>query len=165
MKPIIRIYYEPQETGPAELLGNRLARIVDPPLLTDEFFQGDIVLLDRDADDTERGYPWIEEIVVRRHAERTCLSYSNEIEFYSLSAVFAILGAECRSLLPPGEDRPGTMIVGHASQIDPVALAEAVGITQPLDEYDTPPVDDESIQPHPEFSVTKSSDRQSTTRH
>jgi hypothetical protein len=140
---IIHIHYALDETGPAELLGQRLARILDAPLLTDELFQGDIVRLDRTLGDGD-GYPRISKVVHTRFPARTYLAFDNDAEFFTLNPILAILGAECHLILPADNDTPGTMIVGDQEDLDPVALANAIGMSQTPPDDDEPTTEDEN---------------------
>lgn len=125
---IVKIRYDMNETGPAEMLSRTLARIVDVPILAEELFQDDVVRLDRPPG-SEEGLPEIKEVVYTRYPVRTYLSVHHEGQIYTLDAIFSILGAQCHVIIPP-ERRRGVMIVGHNEFIDPVGLADAVGITQ-----------------------------------
>lgn len=152
MNRIIKIHYAYDETGPAEVLSKRLVRIIDPPLLTDEFFRDDIVHLDRDVDDYD-GIPHIEHVVYKRHPERSFLAFNKSTEYHLLHSIFAILGCESLPLLPPGEDQQGMMIVGHQPHVDPVALAEAIGIKQPTDEDVADHSPPNELRAHPNASA------------
>lgn len=138
MNKLIKIFYNPHETGPAELLGRRLARIINVPLLDDELLPGDVVRLDRGPRDLD-GYPRIAKIVSRRFPARTSLWFDDPGEAMTLHAVLALLGAECHVIHQPHQGRPGEMVVGHHADLDPVALADAVGIEQPTEREDAPP--------------------------
>lgn len=129
MKPTVKIWYADDETGPAEILGGNMARVVDAPLLTLDIWQNDIVRLAREPS-SGNGYPRIVEVVHTRHPERTYLEFHSEAECHTLRAILALLDAECRVILPPDGDKPGEMSVAHQGDIDPVALAQAIGIAQ-----------------------------------
>jgi hypothetical protein len=137
MHKIIKIYYAPDETGPAQLLGKRHARIIDVPLLNDELLQDDIVRLDRHPDDPG-GYPRIEKVVFTRFPERSQVSLGNTEEAMTLRAILSILDAECYVILPPRQGELGVMVVGHYEDLDPVALANAIGIKQTDEEIVEP---------------------------
>lgn len=129
---LIKIQYDLDETGPAEYLGDRLACIVAPPLLADDIFVGDIVRLCHDPDEDD-SLPCVEEIVHSRFSCQTRLEYDDEQDLAVLTALLRIVGAECYSVIPPGDSR-GIAIVGHCEHVDPELLAEAVGIPQMIDE-------------------------------
>jgi hypothetical protein len=130
---IVHIAYSKDETGPAELLGGGLARIVDPVLLGPELWQGDIVRLTHLPDD-ESGPPGIAQVIHRQFPGKTTVQFHCMFQSVLLTNVFAMLGGDSCLLVTPEEDRPGLLAVMHQEHVNPVLLAEAVGI--PQDECD-----------------------------
>jgi hypothetical protein len=54
-------------------------------------------------------------------------------------------------VVPPDDDKPGTMVVSHPEEIDPVALANAIGIEQPArDEEDEAAAASEDVREDPD---------------
>lgn len=135
----IKIWYAHDETGPAELIGDRLARIVHPPLLADNIFPNDIVRLSHNPEDDDDGHPRIVEVVYSRYPFRANLEFDNPGQAVLLHTLFTVLGAEAHVVLPARDHEPGTMLVGHPAVLDPVALAVAVGIPQPDLDLDLEP--------------------------
>src|SRR5271166_6584467 len=127
---MIKIYYAPEETGPAQLLGGRLARIVDPAVFGN-LWQDDIVLLTHDPEEDE-GFPAIEEVVWSRYPVRSNFTFKTDEE--TQGAVEAILPPLLRFLkadcfIPS----PGRLCVAHHG-VDVALLAEAIGLTLVEDE-------------------------------
>src|SRR5262249_38009091 len=74
MSEVITIYYHHDESGPAELLEGRIARIIDMPLMNEEIFEDDIVQLDRDPEDLD-GYARISKVLFSRYPVRSWISF------------------------------------------------------------------------------------------
>jgi hypothetical protein len=127
----IKIRYGPQETGPAELLGGGLARISDPVLIPEEegLWQGDIVRLTHLPSDAD-GHPEIAEVVYRQYEHTAYLHITDQAEAVLLHAVLRLVGADSFVVFPPTGDRPGVLAVAHQEGLDPVGLAESIGIPQ-----------------------------------
>jgi hypothetical protein len=126
---IIQIWYAHDESGPAELIGDKLARISDMPLLTDEVWVDDIVRVTH-LPEQKAGRPHIAEVVVQRFPSRAIVRIHYEEQAYVLSAVFALLTAECVLLFPPKDGKPGMLRVAYNPPLDPIGLAKAIGIDQ-----------------------------------
>jgi len=129
MYTIEKAWYAEDESGPAEILGERLARILSLPLFNDELFLGDIVRLDRDPRGNN-GWPRIVEIVHPNYPLYTRLSFGNKDDYYLLWSILSCLGVESKDLSLVKGDSSGCMMVRHDEDIDPIALANAIGIPQ-----------------------------------
>src|SRR5262245_17037863 len=87
-----KIFYCPDETGPAQLLGDRLARIVDPPLLAD-FSRDAIVRLSHNPVEGDKP-PSITEVVWTPYDCLSRLHFDAELEADTLNAIFRLLGLD-----------------------------------------------------------------------
>ena len=99
MNKTIKIYYEPQETGPAELLGGKLAKIIDPPVLTDEIWRGDIVKLTHL--DNLNGFPRIAKVVSKQFDCVTRIDVMDVFEADMHMAIFQLLKCDFAVIIPP----------------------------------------------------------------
>jgi hypothetical protein len=130
MKKTITIRYGERECGWAEPLGGDLARISNMPVMyCDEFWQGDIVRIGPDPEGRSV-YPVIKEVVETRYPSKTFLEYQDEDQLDLLRRVLAPLGAAIVVLREPDETCSGDLVIGHSEEIDPVLLAEGVGVEQ-----------------------------------
>jgi hypothetical protein len=129
-RAVVIIRYDPCQTGPAELLGGGLARILDVPVFTKAFWRDDIVRL---AESPEGGYPAIAEVVFTRHERRSHIiywgPYSGAILLMSL---FSLLGCDSAMLRHADEERPGLMSVAHPAALDAAALARLLAPPLPV---------------------------------
>jgi hypothetical protein len=139
----INIHYAEHETGPAERLSRKVARVVDFPLLNDDLHEGSIVRLDRNPDRDE-GIPRIAEIIASPYSCRSMLRFRDEAESWMLLLVLRLLGAAARVMWGPKDGKPGVMVVSHDDGLDPVLLAEAIGIPQPDEEGEGEDEDDDT---------------------
>jgi hypothetical protein len=126
---VITIFYAADDPGPAELIGDKLARIVDVPLVSAVLWRDDIVRLTHLPGEAD-GYPKIEEVVFRRFSRLRFLRIHQMHEAYVLSGVLASLKADSAIVLPPKFDMQGMMLVAFNPPLDPIGLAEAIGIDQ-----------------------------------
>jgi hypothetical protein len=129
---MITVYYNTDETGPAELISKTVARIIDTPLFGD-LSRDSIVRLDREPGKDE-GIPRIREVLYSPYPRRTWLRYGQEAELITLMHILGALGAESQQILPPQGDKPGLLVVSHPEFVNPELLAEAIGIPQPQEE-------------------------------
>src|SRR5262249_44196050 len=130
--------YCPDETGPVELLGKRLAVITDPPVLTDKFSRGDIVRLDQSPHRCN-GCPRVEKVIHTRFPRRTRIRFTTEREDIFLHSLFLFLEAQVDVLWGPSDKGPGMMMVSHPVDVDPIAIAKALGIQQEYDRKNLDP--------------------------
>lgn len=128
----IKVHYAADETGSAELLGGRVARIVATPVFGD-LCRNAIVHLDRDPS-AAKGIPAIAEVLYSPYPYRSNLSFANEVELVILLNILAIVGADAQAIYMPRDDEPGLMLVSHQDFLDPKLLAVAIGIDQPDEE-------------------------------
>jgi hypothetical protein len=131
---VVKVYYADSETGSAEVLSGRVARIVDAPVLNLKLCRGSIVLLARKP--PNGGIPQIAKILYSPHQRRTLLYSADEGKVATLLRMLETTGAETCLAWPPKDGRPGALIVSHSDDIDPVKLASGVGIDQPDDDED-----------------------------
>ena len=76
-KQIVKIHYQDRETGPAEVLKGRVARIVDSPVLNLDLCRNSIVLLDRKPSDLRQpGFRWLQDDDTGRCHELDALLHS-----------------------------------------------------------------------------------------
>src|ERR1700722_3618421 len=128
----LRIYYAPDETGPAELLGEKLARIIEVPIGTQDFWRGDIVRLTHLPGD-ETGAPKVAEVVATRHDQRSHVLYHGSDRIAStLMTLFSILEADSAVIASPDKEMPGLLSVAHDSWLDPVAVVKLLRADEPL---------------------------------
>jgi hypothetical protein len=127
MNETIRIHYAPNEIGHAELLGDKLARIVDVPVFTNRFWRDDIVRLTHLPND-DVPIPGIEEVVFTRHERRSIVTFDDDFAANKLMDIFALLGAEAAVILPAKEDKFGHISVAHAEALDVGAVARISGL-------------------------------------
>jgi hypothetical protein len=124
----ITIEYEAQESGPADLLGARLARIVEPALFGD-VWRDDIVALTHLPGEAE-GLPRIEQVLWSRHPYRTDLTYPPSCD--AALSVFRFLlkglGADFMIPISAANEKGGMLVVAHDEGLDAVKLAEAIGL-------------------------------------
>jgi hypothetical protein len=141
MNEVIKIRYAaleqgPAEYGPAELLGDRLARIVDVPVLTKEFWKDDIVELTDLPTDAEPT-PSIGRVVYARHETHTLLQFDDELQARILMGIFALLRADTKLVRAPKEGERDILSVAHPGWLDPKAVAAAtLGLREADDESD-----------------------------
>jgi hypothetical protein len=128
---IIEICYGRGYTGPAELLGGELARIVAPAAFAD-LWEGDIVRLANVNDDD--GHPMIKEIVSQRYPCYTDIEYPADARLGELFSLLKALGADCFVGWEPEEDHYGVLRVAHDEWLDVHMLAESIGF--PHYDYD-----------------------------
>jgi hypothetical protein len=129
---VIKVRYNADETGPAELISRRVARIIDAPLLG-EVCRDTIVRLDRDPR-TDEGVPEIQEVLYSPFCCQSWVQFREAGEAITLAHVLRALGADCHAALPPHDDEPGHLVVWHHDCLNPQLLAEAIGIPQPQEE-------------------------------
>lgn len=122
----IQLRYSEGETGWADDLGNGLARIKNVPM-TDGLGIFDIV----EIENVENSLPIINR-VVNKHYERSIgIFYYQLKQFFVLKSVLGILNAFVGVIVAPTEDNPGIMMVNFNGDIDPILIAEGMGIPQP----------------------------------
>lgn len=136
---IIKIHYDPQETGPAEILSGRIVRIVDTPVFGD-LSRNTIARLDCDPSKSTE-IPEIKEVLYSPYPQRSRLEFQEEVELIMLLDIFRLLGAEGQAVIMPTKGKPGTLVISHEEHIDPVALANSIGVPQSEPEPD----EDESV--------------------
>jgi hypothetical protein len=125
---IVNIRYAADETGPAELLGGGLARIIDVPLLTEAFWQDDIVRLKPQGE----GFPTIAEVVFTRFERRTRVQYfGGEFAGSLLLHLFRVLGLDCAFIVPPKDEGPGLISVAHPAGFRPEKVVKLLGADKP----------------------------------
>src|SRR5262249_6424412 len=114
---IVKIYYAEDETGPAELLGESLARIIDVPALTDDFWRDDIVRL---AAPSGEGFPRIAEVIFTRYARRSSVRfYGGEFAAALIMNMLNLLNCDAAVIVPSVEGKSGLISVAHPDCIDP----------------------------------------------
>jgi hypothetical protein len=124
---LIKIYYAESETGPAEVLGGLLARVIDVPVLTDRFWRDDIVQLTHLPTDG-LGFPRIARVVHTRHECRSALEiFCDEYGTALLMHLFRLLGADSAVILPSRKGKPGILSVAHLADLDPAAVVKLIG--------------------------------------
>jgi hypothetical protein len=126
---VIRIQYAENETGSAELLEGRLARITECPLFTETLFRNSIVRLTHRPDEFNT-IPAVVEVIWTPFPKRGDLFYRDKAEFMVLRGLFAQLHAECLVVVECQPDRVGLLAVGHHEGLNPRAVAEAIGMPQ-----------------------------------
>ena len=62
----------------------------------------------------------------------TILQYQEPAQAYRLMNLLSLVGAVSEGMFRPEDAKPGLLAVAHPEGIDPVGLATAVGILQPL---------------------------------
>lgn len=108
-----------------ERLDNNLARVLsNHPSIG--LMHNDIVRLPSD----ESTNPDITEIVSARYTEQARLFAYTNGDVTLLTTVFALLSGSCYTASPPNLFRTGEVIVYHDGIVDPVRVAEALGIEQ-----------------------------------
>jgi hypothetical protein len=129
VKNFITIWYADDESSPAELLGERLARITRVPLLAEGLWRDDIVLLTHRPGDGG-GWPRIARVVHQRYDEVCAVDFHEPGQAKVLSALLSILGAETAVIIDPADREPGRLAVAYDWPLNPPQLAEAVGVAQ-----------------------------------
>lgn len=127
----IKVRFEEGETGWAEDLGGGLARIANIPFSGDHNID-DIVKLEPAGE----GWLRVKEVVSRRYPVRETIWYEQMGQYYLMQSIMALLQGRVEGGITPTEDtkkkgarvRPGFMMVACTKHVDPVLLAEAVGI-------------------------------------
>lgn len=128
-RKIISIWYAEDESGPAELLEGRLARIVDPVILGEGLWQNDIVRLTFSPEEKD-GRPRIAEVVWSPFAKTSMLQFHHLEEAWLLRNILAMVGGDSRIVTEPKEERRGLMLVAHPEFVEPDLLADSLGIPQ-----------------------------------
>lgn len=126
---MIKIRYAEDETGWVQYLGHRLARIANHPF-ADGLYIDDIVRLNCEPG---KKLPSIVEIVSSRFTHHTDLRFDDENQLRRLTMVMRALGGDCYPALPGVNGHRGLVTVAHNDNVDPVALAESIGIPQDCD--------------------------------
>jgi len=127
-KNYVRISLSENATGWAKPITEKLVQIASVPYSAPVGFE-DIVELDRQPG---RGLSKIHKVLVKSGLGTTILQYEQPAQVYQLMNLLAMLGAVCEGMFQPEGDKPGLLAVAHPEGIDPVGLAIAVGIPQPL---------------------------------
>jgi hypothetical protein len=127
---VVKILYAPQETGPAELLGDSLARILDVPVLTDAFWRDDIVRL---GPAPAGPFPTVVEVVFARHGRRSQVGFfGGRFVADHLMDLFRLLGCDCTVIKTPTEEKGyGVLSIAHPAGFDPAALVRVLGAHEP----------------------------------
>jgi hypothetical protein len=126
---VVRIRYAEDETGPAELLGEGLARIIDVPLLTDRFWRDDVVRLRQDPDG---GLPRVAGVAFTRFERRSMVQFfGGEGAGALLLSLFSLLGFDSAVIVLPADERPGWISVAHAAGFRPAAVVKLIGADKP----------------------------------
>src|SRR5581483_2471967 len=129
-KKNIKIRYGDSEYGWIERLGGHLGRIINQPILAfDKIWRGDIVRYGDDLEGREV-FPVILDVVDTRYPCRTYLEYRDDDERDLLQVILAPLTAAVMVLQEHNDGQKGAIVVAHAENMDPVLLAEGVGIHQ-----------------------------------
>jgi hypothetical protein len=122
---VLKIHYAPDETGPAELLDERLARIIDVPALTDDFWRDDVVRLQAPP---WQGHPSIAEVFYTRFERRSRVEFfGGDVMGAALRDVCRVLGFDSAIIVPSEGGRPGIISVAHIDAFDPAALVNLLG--------------------------------------
>lgn len=129
MNRVIRIWYTANETGEAEVLWGRVARLLDKPIGVDEIWPGDLVLLTHRPGQAS-GSPRIARVLDQRFNVTARVLYWSFGDLDTLQSMLSVVGAGMAVLCHPDDDKPGVMIVGCNGPVDPEQLAEAIGIRQ-----------------------------------
>jgi len=128
----IKVRFEEGETGWAEDLGGGLARISNIPFSGDHNID-DIVKLEPAGD----GWLRVKEIVSRRYPVRETIWFDQTGQYYLMQSVMSLLQGRVEGGVSPtpadskkkgSQPRPGFMMVACTKHVNPVLLAEAVGI-------------------------------------
>lgn len=125
---LTRVRYDIGETGWALDLGNGLVQIANLPM-TDKLRYKDICTT-KDDD----GWRCVDEVVHREYPNQTHLWYYKLSQFHTLKAMLSLVSATVEGGIAPRDDHPGFLTVNFHDGIDPVMLAEAIGIEQPKSE-------------------------------
>ena len=122
---VVRIHYADDETGPAELLGDGMARILDVPVFTDKFWRDDIVRL---AQGPAGQTPRIAGVVSTRFDQHSSVQFfGGESVGTLLLHIFRLLGFDGAVVVPPAEGRPGRISVAHIAGFDPAKVVKLIG--------------------------------------
>jgi hypothetical protein len=129
-RAVVKILYAEDETGPAALLGDGLARVLDMPVHTDAFWRDDVVRLEQSP---AVPFPRVAEVVFTRHDRRS------RVEFFGGEGVatllmnfFSLLRFDSAVVVPSAEGRPGVISVAHVAGFDPAEVVRLVGADEPL---------------------------------
>lgn len=131
-KDYVRIYLAENETGWAKPIRDNLVRIASVPYSRQVGFE-DIVELDHSPGEAG-SLPKITKIVQKSGLVTTIVQYEKAAQGYQLMNLFALLEGLSEGIFQPEEGKPGLLAVAHPETIDPVGVAKAIGIPQPLAE-------------------------------
>lgn len=124
MDDYVKVYLAPRETGYARVITEDIVMIDNMPLHGDLHY-GDIVRLEP----ADGGIRLVDALLVRRYPNMMCIKYQTLRQFHLFSFVCQIQGAKVEGLTGPGAQADGECIVAFdADRLDPVKLAEAIGI-------------------------------------
>ena len=120
---------ESQERGWAEDLGHGLARISNIPF-SGELNLDDIVRYEADPDGNR-----VVELISRRFPVRTTIWYDEVWQLYKIAEMLRLMDGRIEGGVDPddkdGKHSRGFAMVACTENVDPVMLAEAIGIPQP----------------------------------
>src|SRR5262249_29303292 len=121
------------ETGPAELLTDGVARVVDMPV-SGELVRNSIVQLDSDPNDSER-IPGVAGVIYSPHPRKSLVDFHCDHQEELLRSILQGQGSDVEAV--HWSDAPGgTLVVAHEEEIDPSKLAEALGIPQDEEDFE-----------------------------
>jgi len=124
---MVKVLFEPGETGWAEQITGNLARIANIPR-ADALNIDDVVELG--AQD-EGGRPTIARVLNRVHSKKVTIWYDETWQFWRLSAMIGILNGKTEGGVEPPPGKRGFMSAAVADNVDPLKLAEGIGIENP----------------------------------
>jgi hypothetical protein len=130
---VVKIYYASNETGPAQYLGHRLARITASPLFHPLLCRNAIVQLDRRPEFGD-DFPAIQKVIHSPYPSRMAVRFKEHKDGDYLTGLFRFLGCDADVVIPPSKKGAGVMMVSCPEHIHPQDLATALGIPQPQDE-------------------------------
>jgi hypothetical protein len=127
-----KILYNDHETGPAEVLKGRIARIVDHPLLcTDQLWKDDIVLLDRDPRKIDN-FARIKKVLWTRYPYRGSYSFSHDFQMDLFLFLLRGIGVDCCVAIQATEKQSGIVHIALEMEFPLTDLFQILGL--PLEE-------------------------------
>jgi len=119
-------YLGDKETGWATYLAPGLARIANVPI-SDNINLYDLVEID---DSNKKDLPLVTRVLKTVYPGKCFLYYAEEWQFHRLRDVLTLVGAHVEGFGGPKEGNPGRIVVAYCEDIDPVMIAEGMGIKQ-----------------------------------
>ena len=124
LNKMVHVYFAPGEGGKAEEITKDIVKVLNIPL-TNRCNLYDICTVKRID-----GVLHIDKVLSSHFECKIGITYKETHQFYQLAKLFTLCGCKVEGVYSPKDPRPGAMFVAYDPPVDPISLAEGIGVKQ-----------------------------------